>query len=97
MGVKMKSEKGPKYIYAQEHKLYYYCYHFGGHLENKNWKKKWSKSVWRIFLSPGLLENGGKFCGGFPIWLAPYIVQLFDSHFSLLFWPANLSILAHKM
>ena len=40
MGVKMNSEKGPKYIYAQEHKLYYYCYHFGGHLENKNWKKK---------------------------------------------------------
>ena len=27
----MSSEKGPKYIYAQEHKLYYYYYHFGGH------------------------------------------------------------------
>jgi len=29
--VKMRSEKGPKYIYAQEHKLYCYCYHFCGH------------------------------------------------------------------
>ena len=26
-----ESEKGPKHIYAQEHKLYYYYYHFGGH------------------------------------------------------------------
>ena len=31
----MSSEKVPKYIYAQEHKLYYYYYHFGRHWENK--------------------------------------------------------------
>ena len=37
--VKMSSEKGQKHIYTQEHKLYYYYYHFGGHCENKNWKK----------------------------------------------------------
>ena len=29
--VEMSSEKGPKHIYAQEHKLYCYYYHFGGH------------------------------------------------------------------
>jgi len=29
--VKMSSEKGPKYIYAQEHKLYYFNFHFGAH------------------------------------------------------------------
>ena len=30
--VKMSSsEKGPKYIYVQEHKLYYYYYHYEGH------------------------------------------------------------------
>ena len=34
--VKMSSEKGPKYIHAQEYKLYYYHCHFGGHWENKN-------------------------------------------------------------
>ena len=27
----MSSEKGPKYIYTQECKLYYYYYHFGAH------------------------------------------------------------------
>ena len=36
--VLMSSERGPKYIYAQENKLYFY-YHFGGYFENKNWKK----------------------------------------------------------
>ena len=38
MRVKTSSEMGPKCIYAQEHKLYYYCYYVGGHWENKNWK-----------------------------------------------------------
>ena len=36
----MNSEKGPKHIHAQENKLKYYYYHFGGHWRNKNWKKK---------------------------------------------------------
>ena len=30
-GLKMNSEKGPKHIHAQENKLKYYYYHFGGH------------------------------------------------------------------
>ena len=34
--VKMSSERGQKYIHAQEYKLYYYYYQFGGHWENKN-------------------------------------------------------------
>ena len=34
----MSSEKGPRYIYAQEHKLYYYYYHYVEHWENKNKK-----------------------------------------------------------
>ena len=38
------AEQGPKQIYAQEHKLYYYYYHFGGHWENKNWKKGQNRS-----------------------------------------------------
>ena len=39
----MSSERGPKYIYAQEHKLYFY-YHFGGYFENKTKKKKWQRN-----------------------------------------------------
>ena len=38
--VKMSSEKGPKYIYAQVHKLYYYHHHFVWSSESKKWKKK---------------------------------------------------------
>ena len=38
--VKMISEKGPKHIYAKEHKLYHYYYNFGGHWEIMKWKKK---------------------------------------------------------
>ena len=34
--VKMSSERGPKHIYAQGHKLYYYYSHFESHRENKN-------------------------------------------------------------
>ena len=41
----MRSERDPKYIYAQEHKLYYYYYHFGGHSENKNKKKRQPNSL----------------------------------------------------
>ena len=37
--VKMSSEKGPKCIYAQEHKLHNY-YYFGGHREKKNKKSE---------------------------------------------------------
>ena len=55
----MSSEKGPKYIYAQEYKPGYYNYHFGGHWENKHWKND-NKTLWRIFLSPGLSENDNK-------------------------------------
>ena len=47
-------------MYAQEHKLYCYYYHFGGHWENKIWKKwnslknisltnavrKWQQTLW---------------------------------------------------
>ena len=29
--VKMRSPKGPKYIYGQENKLYFYYYRYGGH------------------------------------------------------------------
>ena len=46
VSVKMSSEKGPKYIYAQDNKLYYYC-HFGGRrkegVEKINRKKKAAK------------------------------------------------------
>lgn len=33
--------------YAQEHKQYFYFYHFWGHLKNENWKKV-NKAVWTI-------------------------------------------------
>lgn len=36
----MSSEKGSKYIYAHEHKVDYYNYHFGGLWEIKNWERK---------------------------------------------------------
>lgn len=35
----MSSERGSKHIYVYNHRLYYYCYHFEGHRDNKNWKK----------------------------------------------------------
>ena len=37
--------KGPKHIYAQEHKLYYGYYYFGGHSEDINWKTITRQSV----------------------------------------------------
>ena len=39
-------EAGPKHIYAQEHRLYNYCYHFVGHWENKDFSKNDNKTVW---------------------------------------------------
>ena len=36
--VKMSSERGPKHIYAQGHKLYYYYSHFESHRETKTEK-----------------------------------------------------------
>ena len=33
--IQNEPEKGPKHVYAQEHKLYYYYQHFGGHWEKK--------------------------------------------------------------
>ena len=47
----MISEKGPKHIYAQEHKLYYYYYDFGGELKKR---KKWESGLGEMFLSPTL-------------------------------------------
>ena len=41
----MSSEKGPKHIYAQEHKLYYLYYHFGGHCEIKTEKMTTKQSI----------------------------------------------------
>ena len=35
----MSSVKDIKHIYVQEHKLYYYYYHFGGKWENEDFKK----------------------------------------------------------
>jgi len=62
----MGCEKGLEYIYAQEHKLYHYYYHFRGHWGNKNWKND-NKNVWSIFLSPTLKGKGNKHCNGFSI------------------------------
>ena len=71
----MSSEKGPKYIYAQEHKLCDNYYHFGGHWENKHWKND-NKKVWRTFLSPGLSENDYKHFSDFSILVkAAYIIR----------------------
>lgn len=75
-----------------------------GHLENKNRKIITKQLVWWIFLSPTLKENVSKHCNGFSIfWLAFYIVRLFDSHFSMLYFsllnthePAKFSILVCK-
>ena len=41
----MSSEKGSKFIYAHEHKVNYYNYHFGGLWEIKNWESV-KKTVW---------------------------------------------------
>ena len=90
---KMSSEKGPKYIYAQEHKLFYYYYHFGGHWGNKHWKND-NKTLWRIFFSPVLWENVNKLWNGFSI-----LIGFLDRTiiwFSLFIGLLN-SILARKM
>ena len=51
---KMSTNKGSKYRYAQEHKLYIYCYHLGGRWENKSFKKNGNNEIWGILLSPTL-------------------------------------------
>ena len=38
--IQNEPEKGPKHVYAQEHKLYYYYHHFGGHWEKKTYFNK---------------------------------------------------------
>ena len=54
-------------ILARAARRYYYYYHFGGHWENKHWKKNDNKTVWRIFFSPALWENVNKLWNGFSI------------------------------
>ena len=62
----MSSKKGPKYIYAQENKLYYDYYDFTVYWENKNRKKKMTtkQSEEIIFLSPTLYEKVNKHYNG---------------------------------
>ena len=92
----MSSEKGPKHIYAQEHKLYYYHYHFGGHWKNKHWKND-NKTVYRIFFHQRCKETSTNFEVASRFWLAAYIVWLFDSHFSLVHFSRLKYILARKI
>ena len=75
----MSSEKGPKYIYAQEHKLYSYSLcHFGERGENKNWKKKTTtkhsiSSLKNFSFTTMLSENINKHCNGLSIFFGHLI------------------------
>lgn len=80
-GTKVSSEKDPKYIYAKEHKLYYYCYHFGGHWKYKNWKKKWQQNSKNYLLHQRCEKTVINTVMAPQSWLAVYVVRLFDSHF----------------
>ena len=51
--VKMSSEKGLKYVYVEECKLYYYSYLFGGHWENKTQTYDYLILPFRWFISGG--------------------------------------------
>ena len=56
--LKMSSGKGPKQFYSQEHKLYYYFYHFGRHWENEKLRKtnlttkQRAFTTWMVFIFP---------------------------------------------
>ena len=66
----MSIEKGSKYIYAQEYKLYYSYYYFGGHWEDKNWRKMKTKQSEEYFFhlnSKEKKENGNKHCNVFSV------------------------------
>ena len=56
----------------------YYCYHFEGHWQNKNWKKSDNETVQRQFLSPmlegKLMSTNTEMASWF--WLVVYIVWL---------------------
>ena len=82
----MSSEKGPKYTYAQEHKFYYYYYHFGGHRENKNWKKLITKQSEEYLFHKRCERTTTNTVMASRFWLAAYIVRLFDIHFSLVYF-----------
>ena len=80
--VKMSAERVQKYIHTQECKLYYYYYQFGGHWENKNWKK-WQQNRPKNISFTKTKKMAPSTVMVSRFWLAAYIVRLFDSHFSL--------------
>ena len=90
----MSSEKGPKYIYAREHKLYYYYYVFWGHWENKNWKKKAAKQSEEYFFRQRCKETATNTVMASRFWLAAYVVRLLISLFSLVYF-SGLKYISH--
>ena len=81
----MGYEKGLKYIYAQEHKLYHDYYYFRGHWGNKNWKND-KKMLEAYFFQQRWKETVTNTVMASRFWLSAYIVQLFDFHFSLVYF-----------
>ena len=66
----------------------YYCYHFEGHWQNKNWKKSDNETVQREFLSTMLEGNVNKHWNGFLILIGCLrcMITVFDSHFPLVYF-----------
>ena len=64
----MSSEKDAKYVYAQEHKLYYY-YHFGGHWLKKRREMTTKQSEGFVFYWLCITENVKKHLNGYSIFI----------------------------
>ena len=91
----MSSEKVPKYIYAQVREVYYDLYHLGGNWENNKTEKKWQQN--NISFIKAQRKTATNTVMALRFGLAAYIVRLFDSHFSLVYFSGLQYILARKM
>ena len=78
-------------------KLYYNYYFFKGHWENKNLEKGEQNGLSNnYFLHQRYKKTARTTVMASRLWLAAYIVRLFDSHFSLVYFSGLKYILAAK-
>ena len=63
---------------------------------NKNWKKKMT-SLKNISFTNAVRKHETNTVMASPFWLPAYIIRLFDSHFSLVYFSRQKYILAHQI
>ena len=96
----MSSEKDPKYIHAQEHKLYCYYNHFEGTEIIKTEKKKMTTKQFEEYFRTKAVRKRQqtlKWQMASRFSLVVYSVLLFDSHFSFVYFSGLKYILLRQI